>query len=77
MSEDRLLVFADLADLGIPFVARSVRRMVRRGDFPAPVEISNRRIAWRERDVREWINSRPERGAGWRPRQAPDRVERA
>ena len=34
----------------------SIYRMVRRGEFPAPVNSVGRRIAWRERDVAEWID---------------------
>lgn len=36
----------------------SVIRAVERGDFPKPIRLSAQRIAWRESDVSDWINSR-------------------
>lgn len=33
-------------------------RMVRRNQFPAPVKISDNRIAWSEEAVNAWINAR-------------------
>ena len=37
----------------------TIRREVRRGDFPTPVRVSQGRIAWPARDVRAWLASRP------------------
>ena len=40
-------------------VSRATRwRMVRRGEFPAPVQISPGRVAWKEADVRAWLEAR-------------------
>jgi prophage regulatory protein len=36
----------------------SILRAVARGDFPRPLRLSSQRIAWRESDVADWINSR-------------------
>ncbi|WP_090141126.1 AlpA family phage regulatory protein [Limnohabitans sp. DM1] len=36
----------------------SLYAMIARGDFPAPVKISGRRVAWPEATVNEWIQSR-------------------
>jgi prophage regulatory protein len=33
-------------------------RMVKKGDFPAAVRISENRIAWRESAVTAWIDAR-------------------
>jgi len=33
--------------------------LMRKGQFPAPVRIGDRAVAWRESDIAEWINSRP------------------
>jgi len=30
-----------------------------RDEFPRPVKIGRQAVAWRSRDVRDWINSRP------------------
>lgn len=34
-----------------------IYREIRKGHFPAPIRISARRIAWRDDDLREWMNS--------------------
>lgn len=36
----------------------TIYRGVRAGTFPAPVRITERRVAWRESDVQAWIKSR-------------------
>lgn len=36
----------------------SLYAMIARGEFPAPVKISGRRVAWPEATVNEWIQSR-------------------
>jgi prophage regulatory protein len=38
----------------------TIYRGVRAGTFPAPVRITERRVAWRETDVQAWIQSRGE-----------------
>lgn len=35
----------------------TIYRGVRAGTFPAPVRITERRVAWRETDVQAWIQS--------------------
>ena len=37
----------------------TIWRMVKRGDFPAPVRLSVRAVGWRRADVERWIESRP------------------
>ncbi len=34
-------------------------RMVRSGEFPAPVRISRRAVAWRGKDLLAWLEERP------------------
>lgn len=36
---------------------------MRRGDFPRPVKLGTRLVAWREADIRDWIESRPQDAA--------------
>lgn len=36
----------------------TVRAMVKAGDFPPPVQLGARRIAWRRDAVHEWVASR-------------------
>lgn len=37
-------------------------RMVKRGDFPAPIQISPRRVGWEENEGDTYIDSRPRVG---------------
>jgi prophage regulatory protein len=37
----------------------TIYRMAKAGIFPGPYQIGPKRIAWRETDVLEWLNSRP------------------
>lgn len=32
---------------------------IRSGDFPAPVQLTARAVAWRVKDVEAWIRARP------------------
>jgi prophage regulatory protein len=36
---------------------------MKRGEFPQPVKLGARIVAWRESDVAEWLESRETRGA--------------
>ena len=39
---------------------RALRRDVKSGDFPAPLAIGKRAIAWRKADIEQWILERSE-----------------
>ncbi len=34
----------------------TIRRMVKRGEFPKPIQMSTRAVRWRESDVMEWLD---------------------
>ena len=36
-------------------------RCIKRGEAPKPVQISSRRVAWRESDIRAWQAARHDR----------------
>lgn len=36
----------------------TIRREIRRGEFPSPVRVSVRRIAWPASAIRDWLSSR-------------------
>lgn len=36
-----------------------VQRLVRKGQFPQPRQMSDRRVGWLMREVEEWAESRP------------------
>ena len=37
----------------------AVYQRVRSGEFPAPVQLTTRAVAWRAQDIEAWIHSRP------------------
>ena len=41
--------------------------MVNRGDFPRPLRIGLRAVAWRQEDIQQWLDSLPPAtGENWR-----------
>jgi prophage regulatory protein len=36
----------------------SIYRLIRAGEFPRPVKLGLRAVAWRESDINEWIATR-------------------
>jgi predicted DNA-binding transcriptional regulator AlpA len=51
-----LVTFPELKSIfGVPWCRDHVRRLVREGKFPAPIAISEARIAWRSADVEAWL----------------------
>jgi prophage regulatory protein len=52
----RLIDFKQLRpEKGIPYTRDHLRRKADSGEFPQPIAISPRRIAWVESEVDEWI----------------------
>lgn len=37
----------------------SIYQNIKNGDFPTPIKIGKRAVAWRESDIQKWLNSRP------------------
>ena len=40
------------------FSVVQIRRLVRRGEFPPPVRLSEKRVAWSRSDVDDWVTSK-------------------
>jgi prophage regulatory protein len=60
----RLVSFQELNPrYGIKYCRVHLMRKVSAGEFPQPVRISDRRIAWLESDVAAWIAAIAERRA--------------
>jgi prophage regulatory protein len=57
MIQDRFLSPNDVAELTSLHRA-SIYRKVAAGQFPAPIRISERRIAFKESEVRGWMEDR-------------------
>lgn len=51
----RLIDPSMLPEKGVRYCMNHLRRMWQRGDFPPPVRLSPRRIAWPEQTIDEWI----------------------
>jgi prophage regulatory protein len=43
----------------IALAPATIQRCVREGTFPAPRQISGRRVGWLVRELEEWAESRP------------------
>ena len=54
----RLIGPKQLPDKGIFYHPNHLRRMWRRGEFPAPLYTSKRRFAWPEEVIDEWITAK-------------------
>ena len=55
---DRLLKAKEVCEkIGVS--ESTLRRMVKEGDFPAPIRISKRASRWRLSEVEEWMDTRP------------------
>lgn len=54
----------------------SIYRSISDGNFPAPIALGSRAVAWRESDIDAWLAARPSaRRPGRRPIRAPRHVE--
>ncbi|MFM0752606.1 AlpA family phage regulatory protein [Paraburkholderia strydomiana] len=59
MSEREKIVRAPELQEWIGLSRSTVWRLVKVGEFPAPIRLHGNAVAWREQDVNEWIKSRP------------------
>ena len=50
----------------------SLYRMVRSGEFPPPVHLGQRAVAWRLHEVLRWLESRPRAGGEWSDAYGPE-----
>ena len=64
---DPILTWSEVLKI-VPYSRVQVWRMVRAGSFPPPLQLSERRIGWRQSVVEEWINSRE--AVAWAPAPA-------
>jgi prophage regulatory protein len=53
----------------------SLHRKSKSGEFPAPVQLSERAMAWREAEVLDWMKARPAWAYG--PARSPGRKRRS
>ena len=43
----------------VPLCRSTLHLAVKCGEFPSPIRVGSRRLAWRSEDVQRWIDSRP------------------
>jgi len=60
---DRVLLPAVVVDL-LGLSRGTIWRMVRRGEFPPPLQLSPRRIGWRRSTVERWLAEREAAAGG-------------
>ena len=56
----RLLSFSDLVSFGLFNNRTTLKRHVVAGTFPAPIQLSGNRLAWRASEVLEFLDKRSE-----------------
>jgi len=54
---NRLLRMKELSHI-VGFKPWNIYRLIREGNFPRPVRLGQRAVAWRESDISDWIDSR-------------------
>jgi prophage regulatory protein len=56
----RVVTFPELKpNYGIGYCRIHLNRLVKAGEFPAPIQLSPNRIGWRQSDIEGWLESRP------------------
>ena len=57
-SAGRIYTFGTLPEKGIRYSSNHIRRLVAQGKFPKPFYMTERRPAWTEATLEEWIAER-------------------
>lgn len=55
---DTLLRIADVTRT-VGLGRSAIYKQIREGDFPSPVRLGERAVAWRANEIQEWVRSRP------------------
>lgn len=50
----RFIHYQQLRDRGITFTRVHLNRLIKAGDFPAPVRLGGNSIAWVESEIEDW-----------------------
>ena len=58
MKDLTMIHFSDLQRLEIVSNRVSLKRLMDQSGFPAPIRLGLRRVAWRLKDVRKWVDER-------------------
>jgi predicted DNA-binding transcriptional regulator AlpA len=55
----RVLRFKQLAERGIDYSRKHIRALEAEGKFPVRIALGANSVAWHEREIDEWLESRP------------------
>jgi predicted DNA-binding transcriptional regulator AlpA len=67
----KLITFGQLAvEKGINYSRDHLRRKCKAGEFPKPIPISDKRIAWDETEVEAWLAAKARERDGNNPSEA-------
>jgi predicted DNA-binding transcriptional regulator AlpA len=58
LEDDRFLRYSDLHKYGIEYSRQHLRVLEDQGQFPKRYQLSERVVAWRLSEIREWMTSR-------------------
>ena len=65
-NRERLLRISQVLSI-CPVSKAHLYLMIQEGDFPRPVRVGKRAVAWRESEITQWIATRPEASeCNWR-----------
>jgi prophage regulatory protein len=48
----------------VPYSRSTIYRLVASGEFPAPIRLGSRAVAWRSGSIESWISARIAKGGG-------------
>lgn len=54
----RFIRYQQLRERGIPWTRVHLNRLIKAGEFPAPVSLGGNSIAWVESEIDEWAEQR-------------------
>jgi predicted DNA-binding transcriptional regulator AlpA len=56
---DIVVLVKDLSSFGIPYSGKHIRDLVKRGSFPVPFKLSERRLAWWKSEIVAYLSRPP------------------
>ena len=59
MYETKLLRLSEVLEI-IGLVKTNLYGKLKRGEFPVPLKLGKRAVAWKQSDIEEWINTLPQ-----------------
>ena len=73
----KIIPYQQLRERGIAFSRVHLRRLIEAGIFPAPIRVSERRIAWIAAEVDAFLERRAAERSGTSPRRSTAEADAA